>query len=114
MRPFCSPPPAGSASFGSASLRSSCREDYLPNTITSFYLHKNLNTTFLGTIQNIPLVPYRDSSFIIKVNLQNGLSTNYQKTIHFTNNLTGVAEIITNDATLAERLLYQWRGLFKR
>lgn len=67
-----------------------------------------------GIIQNIPLVPYRDSSFIIKVKLQNGLLTNYKKTIHFTNNLTGAAEIITNDATLAERLLYQWRGLFKR
>lgn len=59
-------------------------------------------------------IPYRDSSFIIKVKLQNGLLTNYKKTIHFTNNLTGAAEIITNDATLAERLLYQWRGLFKR
>ena len=67
-----------------------------------------------GTIINIPKVPYKDTSFLIKVKLNNGLQTNYQKTIHFSNSLTGTADVITAEATLADRLLYQWRGLFAR
>ncbi|MDP2421319.1 HlyD family secretion protein, partial [Sediminibacterium sp.] len=67
-----------------------------------------------GTIINIPQVPYKDTSFLIKVKLNNGLQTNYQKTIHFSNNLLGTADVITAEASLADRLLYQWRGLFAR
>lgn len=67
-----------------------------------------------GTIINIPQVPYKDTSFLIKVKLTNGLQTNYQKTIHFSNSLTGTADVITAEASLADRLLYQWRGLFAR
>lgn len=67
-----------------------------------------------GTIINIPQVPYKDTSFLIKVKLNNGLQTNYQKTIHFSNSLTGTADVITAEASLADRLLYQWRGLFAR
>lgn len=67
-----------------------------------------------GIIENIPAVPYKDSAFLIRVQLPNGLLTNYQKQIQFSNNLTGTAEIITADVILSDRLLYQWRGLFKR
>jgi len=34
--------------------------------------------------------------------------------VQFSNNLTGTAEVITAEATLADRLFYQWRGLFRR
>ena len=67
-----------------------------------------------GVIENIPAVPYKDTAFLIKVQLSNGLLTNYNKPIQFSNSLTGTAEIITADVSLADRLLYQWRGLFKR
>ncbi|TAH09152.1 MAG: HlyD family efflux transporter periplasmic adaptor subunit [Sphingobacteriia bacterium] len=67
-----------------------------------------------GIITNIPAVPYRDTAFLIKVVLPNGLVTNYKKQILFSNNLSGIAEIITENASLADRLLYQWRGLWKR
>ena len=67
-----------------------------------------------GIITNIPAVPYRDTAFLIKVELPNGLITNYKKPILFSNNLSGIAEIITENASLADRLLYQWRGLWKR
>lgn len=67
-----------------------------------------------GTIMNIPQVPYKDTSFLIKVKLTNGLQTNYHKTIHFSNSLTGTADVITAEASLADCLLYQWRGLFAR
>lgn len=67
-----------------------------------------------GIITNIPAVPYRDTAFLIKVELSNGLITNYKKPILFSNNLSGTAEIITENASLADRLLYQWRGLWRR
>lgn len=67
-----------------------------------------------GVIDHIPTVPYKDTVFLIRVQLKNGLKTNYDKQLQFSNNLTGMAEIITAEATLADRLLYQWRGLFSR
>ncbi|MEI6263808.1 MAG: HlyD family efflux transporter periplasmic adaptor subunit [Sphingobacteriia bacterium] len=67
-----------------------------------------------GIITYIPTVPYRDSAFLIKVELPKGLVTNYNKQVLFSNNLSGIAEIITENASLADRLLYQWRGLWKR
>jgi multidrug efflux pump subunit AcrA (membrane-fusion protein) len=67
-----------------------------------------------GSIENIPSVPYRDTAFLIRVQLQNGLLTNYNKQVLFSNNLNGTAEIITANASLADRLLYQWRGLWSR
>ncbi|TAH07426.1 MAG: HlyD family efflux transporter periplasmic adaptor subunit [Sphingobacteriia bacterium] len=67
-----------------------------------------------GVIENIPAVPHKDTAFLIRVLLQNGLKTNYNKQVQFSNNLTGTAEIITAEATLADRLLYQWRGLWSR
>lgn len=67
-----------------------------------------------GIITNIPTVPYRDTAFLIRVELSRGLVTNYKKQILFSNNLNGTAEIITENASLADRLLYQWRGLWRR
>ena len=63
---------------------------------------------------NIPQVPYKDTSFFFFFKLNNGLQNNYQKFIHFSNSLTGTADVITAEASLADRLLYQWRGLFAR
>lgn len=67
-----------------------------------------------GVIENIPAVPYKDSVFLIRVQLNRGLNTNYNRVVQFSNNLTGTAEVITAEATLADRLFYQWRGLFRR
>jgi multidrug resistance efflux pump len=67
-----------------------------------------------GVIENIPAVPYKDSVFLIRVQLSRGLNTNYNRVVQFSNNLMGTAEVITAEATLADRLFYQWRGLFRR
>ncbi len=67
-----------------------------------------------GVIETIPSVPIKDSIFLIRVKLLNGLTTNYKKQLHFSNNLSGVGEIITSNVYLIDRLLFQWRGLFQR
>lgn len=67
-----------------------------------------------GVIETIPSVPIKDSIFLIRVKLLNGLTTNYRKQLHFSNNLSGMGEIVTSNVYLIDRLLFQWRGLFQR
>lgn len=67
-----------------------------------------------GTVDYISAIPARQDSFLIKVQLQNGLKTNYNKIFFFRNNLSGTAEIITDDRKLIDRLLSQLRQVFER
>jgi multidrug resistance efflux pump len=67
-----------------------------------------------GRVQAISLTPDKDGYLLIDVSLPNGLETSYQKTIAFQQEMQGNADIITEDLRLIERLLYQFRDLFKR
>jgi len=51
---------------------------------------------------------------LIDVSLPNGLKTSYKKQIVFQQEMTGSADIVTEDLRLLERLLYQFRDVFKR
>jgi len=42
------------------------------------------------------------------------LQTSYKKQINFQQEMTGTADIITEDLRLLERLLYQFRDIFRR
>jgi HlyD family secretion protein len=59
-------------------------------------------------------MPNRRDSFLVKVDLPNGLQTNYDKTIYFRNSLLAQAEIITDDRRLAERFWGQLKQIVKR
>jgi multidrug efflux pump subunit AcrA (membrane-fusion protein) len=67
-----------------------------------------------GKIQNISLTPDKDGNLWIDVILPKNLETTYHKMIPFQQEMSGSAEIITEDLRLIERLLYQFRDLFKR
>ena len=67
-----------------------------------------------GTVSYIANIPNRRDSFQIKVNLTDGLHTNYDKNIFFRNNLLARAEIITDDRKLIDRLLGQLRQVWDR
>lgn len=67
-----------------------------------------------GRIRNISLTPDKDGNLLIDVSLPKKLETSYHKTILFQQEMSGTAEIITEDLRLIERLLYQFRDLFKR
>lgn len=67
-----------------------------------------------GVIQNISLTPDKEGNLLIDVILPNKLETSYHKKIVFQQEMSGSAEIITEDLRLIERLLYQFRGLLKR
>ncbi len=66
-----------------------------------------------GTVKNISLVPDKDGNLILDVSLPTGLVTSYNKTISFQQEMKGSAEIITEDLRLLERILYQFKNIFK-
>ena len=66
-----------------------------------------------GKIKNISLTPDKDGNLWIDVVLPKKLETSYHKTIPFQQEMSGTAEIITEDLRLAERLLYQFRDIFR-
>ena len=67
-----------------------------------------------GKIQAISLTPDKDGNLLINVSLPKGLQTSYKKQITFQQEMSGTADIITEDLRLIERLLYQFRDVFKR
>ena len=67
-----------------------------------------------GIIKAISLTPDKDGNLLINVSLPNGLETSYKKQIVFQQEMSGTADIVTEDLRLIERLLYQFRDLFNR
>lgn len=67
-----------------------------------------------GVVNNISATPDKEGNLLIDVALPNGLDTSYEKEIIFQQEMTGTADIITEDLRLIERLLYQFRDIFKR
>lgn len=67
-----------------------------------------------GKVHAISLSPDQEGNLLIDIKLPNNLETSYHKKIIFQQEMTGTAEIITDDLRLIERLLYQFRGLFRR
>lgn len=67
-----------------------------------------------GKVKLISLVPDTDNNLLIDVELPQGLKTSYSKKIAFQQEMSGTADIITEDLRLIERILYQFRELFNR
>ena len=67
-----------------------------------------------GKINAISLTPDKDGNLLINVSLPKGLETSYKKQIVFQQEMSGTADIVTEDLRLIERLLYQFRDVFKR
>ena len=67
-----------------------------------------------GKVKSISLTPDKEGFLLIDVSLPKGLETSYKKKIIFQQEMSGTADIITEDLRLLERLLYQFRDIFKR
>lgn len=67
-----------------------------------------------GKIKNISLTPDSAGNLLIDVALSQKLETSYHKIIPFQQEMKGSAEIVTEDLRLTERLLYQFRDIFRR
>ncbi|WP_298138475.1 HlyD family efflux transporter periplasmic adaptor subunit [Flavobacterium sp.] len=67
-----------------------------------------------GKVKSISLTPDKDGNLLIDISLPNGLKTSYDKKIVFQQEMSGSADIITEDLRLLERLLYQFKDIFRR
>ena len=75
------------------------------------------NTEFgilYGIVNNISLITDEVGLYTVDVKLSNKLVTSYKKEIVFKQEMTGVAEIITEDLRLIERFFYQFKQIFER
>jgi hypothetical protein len=68
--------------------------------------------TLEGKINSISFTPTKDGYYLIDVSLPSKLITSYQKEIKFKQEMTGRAEIITEDLRLIDRFFYQLKGVF--
>lgn len=66
-----------------------------------------------GMVKSKSLVPSGDA-YIIEISLPSGLTTLYGKQLDFTQNMQGVAEIITQDIRLIHKIFNPFRYLFTR
>ena len=64
-----------------------------------------------GIIKKISLLASEDT-YRAEVALPYGLTTSYNKQLNFTPEMTGAAEIITEDLSMMERTFYSIRGIF--
>ena len=67
-----------------------------------------------GRLKTISLTPDEEGNLLLDIELPRGLQTSYKKQINFQQEMTGTADIITEDLRLLERLLYQFRDVFRR
>ena len=67
-----------------------------------------------GIVENMSLFPDKEGNYIVDVSLNEELITSYNKKIEFQQEMSGKAEIITEDLRLIERLFYNFREIFKR
>ncbi|PKB17076.1 HlyD family efflux transporter periplasmic adaptor subunit [Flavobacterium sp. 5] len=66
-----------------------------------------------GRIQSMSTITDKDGNYFIEVAMPKGLKTSYGKDIKFDKELTGNADIITDEMRLIERVFYQFRKLIK-
>ncbi len=66
-----------------------------------------------GIVKSISLVT-NDNNYSVEVSLPYGLITNYDKTLKFTQQMQGTAEIITEDILLIERVFNPIKSLLKK
>jgi len=70
--------------------------------------------TLQGTISSISLTPNQEGQYLINVDLPPTLITSYNKTIPFKQEMSGSAEIVTEDLRLIERFFYQFKSAVNR
>ncbi len=67
-----------------------------------------------GEVQKVSLFPDEEGFYDLEVSLPEKLITSYNREIEFKQEMSGTAEIITEDLRLIERFFYQLKDIFKR
>ena len=67
----------------------------------------------LGMVKSISVTPNRQGNYFVYISLNNGMMTSYKKELSFDQELIGTAEIITEDLSVAQRIFYKFKNIFK-
>jgi hypothetical protein len=67
-----------------------------------------------GKVKSISLTPDKEGNLLIDISLPKGLTTSYKKEIKFQQEMSGNADVITEDLRLIERLLYQFKSMLNK
>ncbi len=67
----------------------------------------------VGIVENISISPDANGNYFVYISLPDGTKTSYGQNLEFNQELLGSAEIITEDLSVAERLFYKFREVFK-
>ncbi|MCB0742342.1 MAG: HlyD family efflux transporter periplasmic adaptor subunit [Ignavibacteriae bacterium] len=68
--------------------------------------------SLIGKVSNYAVSPNDDGNYVVYISLPDGTKTSYNKTLTFTQELLGNAEIVTEDLTIAERIFYKFKEIF--
>jgi len=66
-----------------------------------------------GIVKNKSVISSNDK-YILEIGFPNGLNTSYKKELKFNQEMKGIAEIITEDTSLLERLFQKLRSILKK
>lgn len=66
-----------------------------------------------GEVKNISISPDKEGNYFVYISLPNGTMTSYNRKLPFDQELIGNAEIITEDLSVAERIFYKFKDIFK-
>ena len=66
-----------------------------------------------GTVSKIALIP-NEEKYLVEVKLSHGLTSTYNKILTYTPEMSGQADIITEDLSVLERIFNQFRELLDR
>lgn len=67
----------------------------------------------LGEVQNISVSPNVEGNYFVYIAMPKGTKTSYNQNLPFKQELLGNAEIITEDLSVAERVFYKFKDIFK-
>ncbi|MEM8999769.1 MAG: HlyD family efflux transporter periplasmic adaptor subunit [Bacteroidota bacterium] len=76
------------------------------------FLHQQYGM-LIGIVESISVSPDTDGNYFVYISLPDGTKTSYGQTLDFDQELLGSAEIITEDNSIAERIFYKFREIFK-
>lgn len=66
-----------------------------------------------GVVSKLTEIP-NENSYQIEITLNNGMTSSYNKLLTFTPEMTGTAEIVTDDLRVMQRIFNQFNKLFER
>lgn len=66
----------------------------------------------IGSVQSVSLIP-NEENYLVKVKLVNGLQSTYGKQLIYSPEMTGTAEVITEDLRITDRIFNKLKAVFE-